>query len=52
MLWIYVTAWACENRACGHMIFAYFFSHFEIITPYHMQHGTGTDPEKYIKGGG
>ena len=25
-----ISNWACENRACGHMIFAYFFN--ELIT--------------------
>jgi len=24
--------WACENRACGQMIFAYFFNLSELIT--------------------
>ena len=24
--------WACENRACGHMIFAYFFKRSSLIT--------------------
>jgi len=26
--------WACENRACGHMIFAYFCNLSELITFY------------------
>ena len=24
--------WACDNRACGHMIFAYFFTLLSLIT--------------------
>ena len=30
--YIHICDWACENRACGHMIFAYFFKFSSLIT--------------------
>jgi len=31
---VYICDRACENKACGHMIFAYFFNLSELITFY------------------
>ena len=32
--WHCICDWACKNRACGHMNFAYFFNLSELITLY------------------